>query len=198
MRYRFVCRNAGVRFCLVSWVGFNERICKSLVAAVSVLALLTLSNAGLSAGPDDFLTRVFDMPPSRKTLWLTPELKSEIASKLNYQFQQMRVRYWEQGTRSAWILDEIGKEQPITLGVVIDDNRIAALEVLVYRESRGGEIKQAFFTRQFEGTRLNSEGQDVSLDSAIDGITGATLSVRAATKVAKLALFLHAHTHSNG
>ncbi|MCK5189903.1 MAG: FMN-binding protein, partial [Methylococcales bacterium] len=46
--------------------------------------------------------------------------------------------------------------------------------------------KHDFFTDQF---KQNSLKPDLSLSQPIDGISGATLSVRELTKVAKLALY---------
>ena len=54
-------------------------------------------------------------------------------------------------------------------------------------EIRGDEIRHDFFTQQFKQARLKTDNQ---LDRTIDGISGATMSVRALTKLARLALFL--------
>jgi hypothetical protein len=60
------------------------------------------------------------------------------------------------------------------------------LRVLIYRESRGWEVRHAFFTRQFDQAQL----ENGKLDRSIDGITGATLSVEALQRAARLALWL--------
>jgi hypothetical protein len=60
--------------------------------------------------------------------------------------------------------------------------------VLIFRESRGWEVRHDFFTDQFKGVTLND---DRELDLPIDNISGATLSVRALTRLARLALYLH-------
>ena len=85
-------------------------------------------------------------------------------------------------------MDEIGKEQPITIGVTISYNQIERVDILAFRESRGWEVRHPFFTDQFQGLSLNNRFE---LDGAVDGITGATLSVRAVTNVSRLALHLH-------
>ena len=85
------------------------------------------------------------------------------------------------------ILDEIGKEKPITVGVIVETGKIQQLKVLSFRESRGWEVKHAFFTRQFDNIGINDKQQ---LDKPIDGISGATLSVRALKKIARIALYL--------
>lgn len=139
---------------------------------------------------DAFLARSFGkQTPQTATLWLKPALKQRAEQILQHPYQGMRLKYWQAGSRSAWVLDEIGKEQPITTGVVIDSGKIVAVEVLAYRESRGGEVQQNFFTRQFQGAIL---GKDDALSKRIDGITGATLSVNAMQKIARIALLLDA------
>lgn len=50
-------------------------------------------------------------------------------------------------------------------------------------------MQQSFFTRQFQGVSLTSNDK---LSKKIDGITGATLSVWALQKVARLALMFDA------
>jgi uncharacterized protein with FMN-binding domain len=87
------------------------------------------------------------------------------------------------------VLEEVGKELPITVGVVVDNSYIKSLRVLTYRENRGGEVATPAFTDQFMDVALEDNG---TLDASIDGISGATLSVRALTRLAGVALFLHA------
>ena len=143
---------------------------------------------------DRFVERVFPSAPKLSTLWLNKALKNEIYQKIDYRMGQLRLRYWGDGVTTAWILEEVGKEKPITFGVVVEDAKIKSIEVLRYRESRGGEIQRTFFTRQFHEAQLKEKSGRYALTERIDGITGATLSVRASKKVAKLALFLHQHT----
>ena len=86
------------------------------------------------------------------------------------------------------MLEEIGKELPITIGVTIRDGSITNVKVLEFRESRGWEVKYPFFTDQFRDASLDKKHR---LDRDIDGITGATLSVSAVTRIARVALILH-------
>ena len=71
---------------------------------------------------------------------------------------------------------------------MVNAQGIERLRVLAFRESRGWEVRYPFFTDQFKGVGL-TDGH--ALDKAIDGISGATLSVRALEKLARLALYLH-------
>ncbi len=138
--------------------------------------------------PADFLQEVFaGEAPTPEVLWITKSLRPEVERIMGHSLGVLRVRYWRRGERTAWILDEIGKDKPITTGIVIDDGRIERTKVLIFRESRGWEVRYPAFVEQFKGAEL--EGK--RLDRRIDGITGATLSVHAVTKVSHLALFFH-------
>jgi len=123
-----------------------------------------------------------------KVLWISVEDKKVIAEIMQHKFNRLRVRYWQKQNETVWILDEIGKEKPITIGVHIKAQAIVNLKVLTFRESRGDEVKHDFFTDQFTAAQLTADNR---LSQHIDGITGATLSVRALTKVARLALWLN-------
>ena len=48
--------------------------------------------------------------------------------------------------------------------------------MMVYRESRGGEVRRRRFLVQYEGKSL---GSPIRINRDIIGVTGATLSVRA-------------------
>lgn len=137
---------------------------------------------------DRFLAESAGGAPAPATLWLTPELKAAARQAAGHAPDGARLRYWRTGERTAWVLDRIGKEAPITFGIVVENDRVVALRVLVYRESRGHEIRSPRWQAQFAGV---GAGTKSGLDRAIDNITGATLSVRAGRDVARLALFLH-------
>ena len=143
---------------------------------------------GVYLSVDDFLAQNFTQPPQQQMLWLSPLQKTEAEQLANHPLGP-RLRYFHTGERTAWVLDEIGKELPITVGVVIEHRQIISLQVLEFREIRGSEVRQRFFTDQFNGVSLKPDNHGLS--ARIDGITGATLSVRALKKMAKLALYFH-------
>jgi len=137
----------------------------------------------------DFLSRAFSgSPPEPGVIWLSGNKKSTVHELLGHDYPALRLRYWCQAPRSAWVLEEVGKEQPITVGIIVENSYITNLKVLTYRENRGGEVASAAFTEQFNRASLD---EDTRLDTKIDGISGATLSVRALTRLANLALYLH-------
>ncbi|MFC1720258.1 FMN-binding protein [Pseudomonadota bacterium] len=136
----------------------------------------------------EFLDRAFNhVPPDPGVVWISGDRKSAVHQMLGHDYPALRIRYWCRDMRSAWILEEVGKDLPITVGVVIVGNYIESLRVLMYRENRGGEVATPSFTEQFNGSALD---HDNTLDAPIDGITGATLSVRALSRLATLALYL--------
>ena len=139
--------------------------------------------------PEAFLAEVFGgAPPKAAKLWLAASHRETIKEILGHGLGVLRVGYWRAGERTAWILEEIGKVKPITTGLAVDGGAIERIRVLIYRESRGWEVRHDFFTAQFVGARLDGR---LRLDRGIDGISGATLSVRALTALARLALYLH-------
>jgi hypothetical protein len=164
-----------------------------IIIALSLLLFLHTAEAKVfEASNQSFLAKVFDDQPLKpNVIWLDQEKKRVIESILQHHAPYIRVKYWQKGTKTAWILNEVGKEKPITVGVVIEQSKITQLSVLAFRESRGWEVKHDFFTRQFNDATINDELQ---LNQTIDGISGATLSVRALTKIAKIALYLERHT----
>lgn len=161
--------------------------------AATLVIIPALSNAAsVYETHDEFLARAFgDTLPDPAVIWLSGDRKTSVRKILGHDYPALRLRYWCEAGSSAWILDEIGKELPITVGVIADRDHIRNLRVLTYRENRGGEVATSSFTDQFNQSRT---GGYQGLDTRIDGISGATLSVRALTRLAALALFLHSET----
>lgn len=162
----------------------------ALVLSIAILPVVMASDDHIDdhITAEQFLGGVFvgDLPASN-TVWITGEKKQIVEGILGHKPDFLRLRYWGDSERSAWIVDEIGKTQPITIGVVIKKLEIEEIKVLAFRESRGWEIKHDFFTRQFSGAFMQERQR---LDRPIDGISGATLSVEAMTNVSRLVLYL--------
>ena len=140
----------------------------------------------------DFVKRAFgDSPPAPTLVWLSGARKSAIKALLGHDYPALRLRYWCRAPRSAWVLEEIGKDLPITVGIIVEHLQIQSINVMVYRENRGSEVVAPAFIDQFSGL---SSGQRQGLNKPVDGISGATLSVRALTRLAAMAVFLHVDT----
>jgi hypothetical protein len=151
----------------------------ALVACPSLLAMETVYQS-----PADFLGEF--LPGCRQqALWLTTDLKSEAEHLVNHPYPGLRVRYCRLGEKTAWVLDEIGKTEPITSGILINRGLVERVRVLIFRESRGAEVHRSSFVQQYESATLVG---GKNLDRPIDGITGATMSVSALSRQVKLAL----------
>jgi len=174
----------------------NNSMSPKKLRAIVLVVLAWMSGSVLARGtyqePEAFVSEAFaGKVPTARVAWLTDAMQPEIARILGHPYVQQRVRYWQAGARSAWVLEEIGKEEPITTGIVVNQGRIETVKVLIYRENRGDEVRYPAFTGQFKGATLTPQ-QD--LDRSIDGISGATLSSHALTRLARLALYLDALT----
>ena len=167
----------------------------SKFTALFLLCIISSSTAlagGVYQQPADFINEVFDnKPPKAEILWLSEDLKKQIADILDHKYNGLRIRYWQKDKKSAWVLEETGKEKPITTGIVVNNSKIELVKILVFRESRGWEVRHDFFTDQFKQAKLEDKHL---LDKTIDNISGATLSVRAVRKLAQIALLLDQKT----
>ena len=93
-------------------------------------------------------------------------------------------RLWEarrgDGRLGWFMLDRVlGKHELITYAVALDPaGAVLGIEILDYRETYGGEIRDPRWRRQFVGKRY---GAALELDRDIKNISGATLSCRHVT-----------------
>ncbi len=80
----------------------------------------------------------------------------------------------------AMVTAEIGKTEFFTFLVATGmDRRVVGLEVLNYKEPRGGEVRRRSFLKQFLGKH---HGQRLRVSREIENIPGATLSALAVTR----------------
>lgn len=173
------------------------------IRALLLVGLISFSAqtlaAALSQESAAFLASQLPENPNKQYQWLTGEVKKQVISILDHPYPTLRVPYWQSGRdddrKTVWILEEIGKHKPITVGIVIQNQQIISLRILKFRESRGWEVELPSFTQQFDGIALKIpvDLNNTDLTANIDGISGATLSVSAVTKLSKLALVLQQH-----
>jgi len=89
------------------------------------------------------------------------------------------------------VMNEIGKSEPITFMVAMSpEHRVVDVLVMVFRESRGAEIREKRFLRQFQGKK---SADPITINSDIVNYSGATLSSKAITRGVKRALGLFNH-----
>lgn len=169
---------------------YKNKIKLTFFVSLIALAIFNLAGAkGVYLEPEAFLSDIFNQAtPEPSRLLIKGELKKDINSILGHRYKSFRIPYWQKDGRTVWILEEIGKELPITAAFAVSDNKIEEFKVLIFRESRGWEIRHDFFTQQFYGAHLLPKQK---LSNHIDNITGATMSVDAMKKLSRMALYLH-------
>lgn len=88
----------------------------------------------------------------------------------------------------AVVDDERGQHQPITFGTKLSAaGEVERVEVMVYREGYGDEIREERFRRQFVG---RGEADLDGFRRGVDAVTGATISSRSATVAVRRAVAL--------
>ena len=88
----------------------------------------------------------------------------------------------------AIVTEEIGKYRPITFMVGVDPQfKVEGAAVLIYRESRGGEVRRSRFLRQYRG---KSSADPIRINRDIVNISGATMSVQALNFSVRKLLYL--------
>jgi hypothetical protein len=184
-----------IHFFVIQHSTFNIQYKELFMVRLILTLLLVLSfqpnvdAKGIYQTSKQFVSHAFNgETPKAKVLWLSADDKVTISEIMSHQYKRLRLRYWQKNDETVWVIDEIGKEKPITIGVHIKNEQVVELKVLAFRESRGDEVRHDFFTKQFKSASLTKENM---LNQHIDGITGATMSVRALTKVARLSLWLN-------
>ena len=171
---------------LCQWANLPLRILRRGILLSVFLVPGVMAEDYLST--EDFLGQVFGAEvPAPEKMWISEEQRQVATNTIGLGRPPIRVHYWREGQRSAWILKEIGKERPITIGVGINQGKVESVRILSFRESRGWEVKYPYFTDQFGGATADDNNR---LDRRIDGITGATLSVNAVQKVVRWAIYL--------
>ena len=173
-----------------------KRVYLTLFSLAMLIALpACYANTDIQARQKAYLAQAFKGANVQEyKIWLLGDKKATVAKILGHNYKQMRVGYWttpgnfSPSARRVWFLQEIGKDKYIDVAITIETNAIQQLRILKFRESRGWEVKLPFFTKQFEQNTLTS---DLKLSKKIDNISGATLSYRAVTNLAKMALYLN-------
>ena len=131
----------------------------------------------------------------RMDLELSADELANLGRALNRRIDLGRYPYLEVHTGAVvvgyvFILDVVGESLPITFAVgVTADGLLQDVQVMVYREPRGGEIAEKRFRGQFAGKRLEDP---IVLGKDVDAISGATISSRSATFAVRKGLALAA------
>ncbi len=137
-------------------------------------------------------------------LRLTPDQKIRIQDRIGWKFPEESFRAFKAETDGkvdgyAVIQETIGKHRPITYIVgITPQGKVFDVEIMVYRESKGSEVRRKRFNAQYEGKTAQDP---ISINKDIINITGATMSVRSVSAGVKRALvlveefYLHKNQH---
>ncbi len=129
----------------------------------------------------------------KEIIRLNPEKKTQIEERIGWKFpeESFDVYIGETGTQIdgyAVVQNTIGKHKPMTYMVGIDNKGfVSDIELLVFREARGSEVRQKRFNTQYEG---KSVLDPVRINKDIINISGATMSVRSMSAGIKRVLVL--------
>ena len=106
----------------------NDRQKKFIVGMIALCLPVLVNAATVYETHAEFLNRAFsNLPPQPGIVWLSGERTSTVGELLGHDYPALRLRYWCQAVRSAGVLAEVGKEQPITVGVgVVVSETVAA------------------------------------------------------------------------
>ena len=121
------------------------------------------------------------------------KIKKEIQNKVKQKFYKDQIYYWTIKVNNklhyALMDNTIGKTMPITFLVIFNEKQeVIHSSIIKYREAYGGEIGGKQWLSQFIGMQNDSL---YKYSKEINGITGATLSVKSFTKgISKLSLLL--------
>jgi Na+-translocating ferredoxin:NAD+ oxidoreductase RnfG subunit len=133
---------------------------------------------------DAALAEIFPSADSAqsRSIVVDSTMRAALRSRLGWIVRDSAMAYFDvfaDGRRLgvAVVADEQGKYRPITFMAGVDTAlRIVDVRVLVYRESRGGEVRHTRFLKQYRGKSLENP---LRINRDIVNITGATISVNA-------------------
>jgi len=115
-----------------------------------------------------------------KPFLLTEAQRDAIAKKADVRVREAQVRLWEardaQGALLGYLMiDEVtGKHEYITYALALTaQGQVAGVEIMDYRESYGGQVRDPNWRAQFVGKK---GGDALKVDKDIRNISGATLS----------------------
>jgi hypothetical protein len=129
----------------------------------------------------------------KEVLTLSTEKKLYIEERIGWKFPEdsFEIYVGETGRQVdgyALVQNTIGKHKPMTYMVGIDTRgRVSNVELLVFREARGSEVRTKRFNVQYEGKTVLDP---VRINKDIINISGATMSVRSLSAGVKRVLVL--------
>jgi FMN-binding domain len=129
----------------------------------------------------------------KELLRVSTDRKMTIEERIGWKFPEeaFEVYIGETGTQIdgyAFVQNTIGKHKPMTYMVGVDARgRVSNVELLIFREARGSEVRTKRFNVQYEG---KTASDPVRINKDIINISGATMSVRSISAGVKRVLIL--------
>ena len=148
----------------------------------------------LSTSAPSFAVTYLSVEQAQKLIFpgaaLTPEQRAAIEKASDMRLRT-EPKVWRVAGGGWFIADEVlGKHEYITYAVGLTANgAVKQIEILEYRESYGGEVREAKWRAQFTGKTAQAP---LRLDQDIRNISGATLSSRHITEGVRRVLAYHA------
>lgn len=157
----------------------HRRLCAICLATLALLAGTTYSDT-VYLTETEALRNLFgaDAKVHAARIQLSPEEKAAVERQVGKAGSSNHTVFvglrGDKPLGFAMIWEEIGKYRPITFMVGVGlDGRVTSVQVMVYRESVGSEVRRAYWTRQFAG---KGNGDMIRPDRDIRKISGATMS----------------------
>jgi len=129
--------------------------------------------------------------PAKATVYLsTEQAQKAIFPGASFTAVPGRSNVWRASTGGIFIVDRVvGKHEYITYAVGINANgTVKQIEIMIYNESYGFEVREASWRAQFVG---KSAGSTLRVNSDIKNISGATLSTTHVTEGVRRALAMY-------
>jgi Na+-transporting NADH:ubiquinone oxidoreductase subunit NqrC len=157
----------------------------ALVAGVApgfAVVYLTVEQAQQAMLPGEALSPV--------KVVLTAEQRKAVEKAAGNRVRRAELAAWRSANGAWFLVDEvIGKHEFITYAVAIDrEGAVLGVEVLDYRETYGGEVRDPAWRAQFRG---KTSASPLELGEEIRNISGATLSSRNLTNGVRRLLATH-------
>jgi thiamine biosynthesis lipoprotein len=168
-----------------TWIAASAAILGSAVPAPAE-TYLTESQALSAILGENVIVR-------REDRTLEPSLRAKLEHDTKVKFPEAAYTFFlpgppNQPQKFAIVMNEIGKSEPITFMVGINDQgKVTEVVIMVFRENRGWEVKEKRFLNQFKGKTVRSP---IRVEEDIINYTGATLSSKAVARGVKRALAL--------
>ena len=116
---------------------------------------------------------------------LDKQMKNKVENIVKQRFYKDKLYYWtitqDDSTKAYAFLDNvIGKSMPITFMVILNiDGEIINANIIKYREAYGSVVGNKVWLQKFINLNNNSS---YNIGKEIDGISGATISVKSMSK----------------